>query len=326
MRLAKRFKSVLGNAFPGLAEPSVADTLAARMLMLQGSGLALQLRGLTQLDTLADVEFSVFSQWGEDGIIEWLVAQNGAMPETFVEFGVETYRESNTRFLAANRNWRGLIIDGSEEKIAIARRDQISWRHDIASVAAFITEDNINDLIGGAGINGEIGILSVDIDGNDYWVWKAIEVVEPHFVIVEFNGQFGDVLPLTIPYGADFLRTSAHFSNLYFGASIKAFEELGAARGYTLLGTNKTGINAFFVRNDRLPRFEGKIADRSPRPSRLKEARNEKGELTLVRGLDRVRTIAHLPVVNLATGVASPLREHGELFSNRWKKHIDGQV
>lgn len=322
----KTLKTTINHAMPGVREANVADPLFERMLLTHGSTASMQVRAMDRIGSLRDVEFSVFSQWGEDGIIEWLVAQNGEMPEIFVEFGVETYRESNTRFLASNRNWRGLIIDGSEEKIAIARRDQISWRHDIASVAAFITEDNINDLIGGVGIRGEIGILSVDIDGNDYWVWKAIEVVDPHFVIVEFNAQFGDILPLTIPYGADFFRTSAHFSNLYFGASIRAFEELGAARGYTLLGTNKTGTNAFFVRNDRLSRFEGKIADRSPLPSRIREARNEKGELTFVRGLDRVQTIAHLPVINLATGAALPLREHGELFSDRWKKNVDGKV
>jgi hypothetical protein len=94
----------------------------------------------------------------------------------------ETYHEANTGFLLQNRNWRGLIIDGSSEMIATLKEDCVGWGHDITAKPAFITRENINDLISGAGFRGDLGLLSIDIDGNDYWVWEAIHVI--HYIIV----------------------------------------------------------------------------------------------------------------------------------------------
>ena len=283
----------------------------------------MQTRTIGRLETLADAEFSVFSQWGEDGIIEWIVNQNGSMPETFVEFGSSDYRESNTRFLLCNRNWRGLVIDGNPKNIDILKNDNISWRYDLTSIASFITAGNINSLIQKNGPTGEIGILSVDIDGNDYWVLDAITCVNPQVIIVEYNTSFGNNCPLSVPYNPEFRRSSAHSSNLYFGASISAFNSLAIKKGYTLIGTNRSGVNAFFIRNDRFPRFADAIVDRNPRPSRFRESRAPSGALSFVRGVNRTAAIANMPVVNVETGLIKPLGEW-DTFSEGWLTAVEG--
>lgn len=316
-----KFTSAKNRFYRGF-KPILSDVLVNRQLMLQGTIAARQVHGMTSLDRLADVEFSVFSQWGEDGIIEWLVYNDPASPKTFIEFGVETYVESSTRFLLQNRNWRGLIIDGDPDNIAFVKDDQISWRQDLTSVAQFITTDNIDELFGAAGFRGEIGILSVDIDGNDYWVWDRIGSVNPRYVIAEYNSAFGDVLPLSVPYDPAFQRTKAHHSNLYYGASIQALNQLAAKKGYTLLGTNSAGSNAFYARNDVFARVGPMIRDKSPLPSRFREARDADSRLLYSRGEERSALIAHLPVVQVETGQTAPLSSFGELYSAEWRTSL----
>jgi len=291
---------------------------------LAGETAARQVRGLEKLRSLCDAEFRVSSQWGEDGIIEWLVHQLGNIPESFVEFGVENYRESNTRFLLQHRNWRGLVIDGSDAHVDFIRRDGISWRHDLTAIASFITRENINSIISGAGFSGELGILSVDIDGVDYWVWEAIDCVKPHIIIVEYNSAFGDVLPLTVPYAPDFVRMRAHHSNLYYGVSIRAAEHLAAKRGYTLVGTNRMGSNAFFVRNDRAGEILNRIEVVQDRPSRFREGRAADGKLNFTPPASRAAILADLPVVDVSTTSQMRLGQAGELFSSRWRALLAG--
>lgn len=292
---------------------------------LTGQVAAQQIRQLEKLKYLCGAEFRVSSQWGEDGIIEWLVHHLCDMPESFVEFGVQNYRESNTRFLLQHRNWRGLVIDGSETNVDQIRRDRVSWRHDLTAIASFITRKNINSLIEGAGFKGELGILSIDIDGVDYWVWEAIQCVNPQVLIVEYNSAFGDLLPLTVPYTPDFVRDRAHFSNLYYGVSIQAVRLLAEKRGYSFVGTNSAGNNAFFVRADRADAILSRLASVEDRPSRFRESRADNGGLTFVSPANRASIIAHLPVVNVLTNLEMPLGHVGDLCSARWQSLLSGQ-
>ena len=97
---------------------------------------------------------------------------------------------------------------------------------------------------------GPLGILSIDIDGNDYWIWQAITSVQPAIVICEFNAVLGDMRPIVVPYDSAFQRLRAHFSGQYFGASIAALKSLARAKGYTFVGTNSNGVNAFFLKEE----------------------------------------------------------------------------
>ena len=293
--------------------------LLERQTVMQALTLARQNRTLSLLHDLSEVEFSAFSQWGEDGIIDWLVSRVPDIPKTFIEFGVEDYRESNTRLLLQLRNWRGLVMDGSAEHIGDICSQDIYWRHGLTAKCAFIDRDNINRLLEDGGMIGPVGLLSVDIDGNDYWVWKSIEVVSPAIVVAEYNAVFGDIHPLTIPYRDDFKRTLAHHSNLYFGASLPALIQLGRYKGYTYVGTTSTGCNAFFVRDDLAASVTTALSNSWCYPSHVREARDQNRNLLFLDGAARAKHIAYLPLVNPQTGAQTSLAECGELYSESWK-------
>lgn len=290
-----------------------------RQMVIQAQILAAHHRCLPTLDDLGSVEFSTFSQWGEDGVIDWLVACLPEIPRIFIEFGVEDYRESNTRLLLQMRNWRGLVMDGSADHIRDIRSQDIYWRHGLTAKCAFIDRNNINRLIEDEGMVGPVGLLSVDIDGNDYWVWKSIGVVSPAIVVAEYNAVLGDLHALTVPYRADFQRTHAHHSNLYFGASLPALIQLGKQKGYTFVGTTSTGCNAFFVRDDLASKVTSALSGAWSYPSQVREARDENSNLLFLDGAARANQIAHLPLVNPVTGAQTSLAECGELYSDAWK-------
>lgn len=259
--------------------------------------------------TLHEVEFKVFSQFGDDGIIQYLVRRLGEVPATFVEFGVEDYTESNTRFLLRNDNWSGLVLDGSELNVRDIKSLPEFWQHDLTAVDAFITRDNINTLIGSHGFTGEIGLLSIDIDGNDYWVWEAIDVVDPVIVVVEYNADFGPDVCVSVPYAPDFRRTVAHHSNIFFGASLAALRELGEKKGYTFVGCESHGTNAYFVRTDKLGPLAALAANASFTQARFRQARDKRGELTYEGAAERRRSIEHLEVFDFRAGEVVPLRD-----------------
>jgi len=227
-----------------------AELDALKILAAQPLVQNLQSRG--QIPDLHQAEFKVFSQFGDDGIIQYLVHRLQLLPDTFVEFGVENYRESNTRFLLLNNNWRGLVLDGNQDFINYIQQDQIYWRQTLTARCAFIARENINELLGAAGLAGEIGLLSVDIDGNDYWVWEKIAMVDPAIVIVEYNCIFGADLAVAVPYEPQFARHRAHYSGQFWGASLHALKLLADRKGYSLVCCNSAGSNAYFVRNDKV--------------------------------------------------------------------------
>jgi hypothetical protein len=251
---------------------------------------------------IQQAEFKVFSQWGDDGIIQFLASYLDIPAKTFIEFGVEDYSESNTRFLLINNNWKGLVLDGNKNDINYILEDEIYFRHELTAKQVFVTAENINQVITENGFTGEIGLLHIDIDGNDYWVWKSIEVVNPIIVIVEYNSVFGNDRAITVPYDPSFNRTEAHYSNLYFGASLKALVELGTSKGYAFIGCNSNGNNAYFVRKDHIKDLEIKSSHEGYVASRFRESVNQKGNRTFITGESRIELLRGLPVVNTETG------------------------
>jgi hypothetical protein len=249
-----------------------------------------------------DFEFKVYSQWGEDGILDHVISRVWIPNRVFVEFGVETYTEANTLFLLKHRQWRGLIIDGSPANIASVRSGQVFWRYDLATDCSFITRENINEILARNGIVGDIGLLSVDIDGNDYWVWESISGISPRLIVAEYNSLFGSTAAITTPYKADFYRTAEHASNMYYGASITALTILARSRGYTLVAGNSAGNNIFFVRDDCLGSLEPQEPSQAYVQAAFREARSVKGEVELLTFKERQMAIAHLPVVDVVSG------------------------
>ncbi|HTR99474.1 MAG TPA: hypothetical protein VML00_06950 [Bacteroidota bacterium] len=281
-----------------------------RMEDLQAAVGRVEMRQLAgTAGALRDYEFRVFSQFGEDGIIQHLIRRVSIPSPVFVEFGVQDYRESNTRFLLQNNNWTGLVMDADAEGIAAVRNDPLYYRHGLRSVCAFIERENINDLLRRGGVSGDIGLLSVDIDGNDYWVWEAIDAVAPRIVVCEFENLFGCTRAVSSPYDRAFDRRGAHYSFLYGGASLPALALLGRRKGYRMVGATSAGNNAFFVRED----VAGALPAVTPReafvPARFRSSRDRAGNLSFLDREEGLALIADLPLVDVETGATIRVRD-----------------
>jgi hypothetical protein len=290
------------------AQSQVLGRDVESLKVLCGRIAAQHSRSLPASASFKDAEFQVFSQWGEDGIIQFLLAHVPIENEVFVEFGVQDYTESNTRFLLMNNLWSGLIMDGSEDYMTGVRNSTLGWRHTLHAKAAWVTAENVNELIASTGIKGDIGILSVDIDGVDYWVWKAIDVVQPRIIIAEYNSLFGPTAKVTPPYTADFERAKAHYSHVFYGISLAAIEQLGTEKGYTLVGTNSAGNNAFLVRNDLATIFPKRSVADLYQAARFREARQADGQLCFPSFKEAQDLITECVVHDLSTGKDGALK------------------
>jgi hypothetical protein len=263
----------------------------------------------TPIRELRDAELKVFSQFGEDGILQYLLGKVPVARRVFVEFGVSDYDESNTRFLLQNDNWSGLVMDGSARNIEFIKSREYYWRHNLKAECAFITRDNINSLLAAAGISGEIGVLSIDVDGNDYWIWEAIDQVQAAVVVCEYNGLFGWSKKLTVPYDPGFRRDAAHYSGIYYGASIAALADLGARKGYILVGSNSAGNNLFFVRRDTAGDLSPLAARAAHVEAQFREARGRDGTLLHLSRQQMLDLIGDLPLHDVDSGQIGAVRD-----------------
>lgn len=280
-------------------------------LVLQGKILS-ELNRNKSSKNIQDYEFKVFSQNGEDGIIQFLIQNTEIKNKTFVEFGVETYKEANTKFLLLNNGWSGLIIDGDKDAMEKIASSDLHWKYDLKSIGNFITKDNINKIIKSAGIEGEIGLLSVDIDGNDYWVFENIDCINPQILIMEYNSMFGDTHKISVPYDENFVRSQKHYSNLYYGASIAALCDIANKKGYDLVGSNSFGNNLFFIRHD-CNKLKIKLTPKEAYvKSKFRESRDKNGKLTFLSHEEGLKLIKNEFVVNVQEGKTYTI---GEVFN-----------
>jgi hypothetical protein len=252
-------------------------------------------------NNINDYEFKIFSQFGDDGIIQYLIKNVAIENDVFIEFGVENYLESNTRFLLMNNNWSGFVMDGSEKVMNSLNNQSWYWKYCLTHKAAFIDKENINDLLSTTGFSN-IGLLHIDLDGNDYHILTEIELskLNPSIIIMEYNSVFGSERAITVPYHKDFIRTKAHYSNLFFGASLSALNFAATKKGYSLVGCNLAGNNAYFVRkdllNEKVIEFSVKIAYKE---SKFRESRNPDYSLSFLAGKERLEIIKGLEVINV---------------------------
>jgi hypothetical protein len=177
------------------------------------------------------------------------------------------------------------------------------------AVRAFIDRENINTLLRENGATGDIGLLSIDIDGNDYWVWEAIDCITPRIVICEYDSLLGPDRAVVTPYDPAFDRLKAHYSFLYGGASLPALEDLARRKGYTLVGSNSAGNNAFFVRNDLLGDIPAVTARQAYVRSQFRHSRDRDGRFTFRPFEECLPVIADLPVVDVERNITIPIRQ-----------------
>lgn len=301
----KRFLAKIG---PGRRWPQVQARIdeAQRRLTTAIDLLAAaerrRVRALPAGTLLADCEFRVHSQFGEDGILQHLLAHVPIANRRFVEFGVEDFREANCRYLLETEPWEGLVLDGDPALVGKLQAQQIYWARTLRARSAFITADNLNPLLQEEGFTGDLGVLSIDIDGNDYWVWNALSVASPRIVVVEYNSVFGPHHAVSVPYDPQFFRRTAHHSWLYHGASLAAFVRLGRSKGYAFVGSNSAGNNAFFVRHDVLGSLRELSAAQGYVESTFRESRDPQGKPTWLSGPARLQALGPMPLVDVVTG------------------------
>lgn len=286
-------------------------------IFLEGVKIANEQK-IDKIRDLSSIEFSVFSQWGDDGIINWLTKLIPIKNKIFIEIGTEDYKESNTRFLLKYQNWSGHLYDADNTHISNIKKQSIYWKYDIKAHNFMINKDNINKIIGALKIPKEIGLLSLDIDGIDYWIWKELSIIKPIIFVCEFNSVFGNLKKVSVPYMKNFERTKFHYSNLAFGASLKAFKFISQKKGYIFIGTNSNGVNAYFIKKKYYKYLKDKIISKRSFNSKLSESRNKLGQKTFIRGLDRVKLIENLDLFDLDNNKKVKLKNLKKINSRNW--------
>lgn len=195
-------------------------------------------------------ELRIFSQFGEDGIIDFLVEKLNIRFIKFVEVGTADYSESNTRFLFETGKAEGVIIDSDEKLVSKVERLFGLWRGNIRVVPLFVNKENLNQTLIKNDSMDDIDLFSMDIDGVDYWIIKELPNRISKIFIAEYNANFGPDIEVTVPYDENFNRTKHHYTNLGWGMSLKALIKLMNNKGYEFVGSNSAKCNAFFVRKD----------------------------------------------------------------------------
>jgi len=209
---------------------------------------ALQLPRYQDEKRLTRHGYKVYSQQDEDGIIAEILRRiGGTIPKTFIEFGVENGLECNTLRLLVD-GWSGLWLEGDANYVQQIKTHLAEYvsRAQLKVGHAFVTTQNVNELFASHGMSGEIGLLSVDIDGNDIWVWQAVSVVKPAIFVCEYNASWAPPLSIAQPSDEKIYWRGTN----YFGCSLEALTKISAQKGYKLVGCNFSGANAFFVRED----------------------------------------------------------------------------
>ena len=193
-------------------------------------------------------EFSGFSQNGEDGIIDVLRDQLIDCNRYFIEIGSSDGLENNTSWLAVAEKYNGIMIEGNPKLVKRARRMLLRYSIGLECLNMFITKNSIQELKSIA-FHDDPDLFSLDIDGNDYYIAKAIldGGFRPKIFVVEYNSVYGPDRSLTVEYQNDFVFTAAHSTQLYYGVSITGWRNFFESYNYKFITVDRNGVNAFFV-------------------------------------------------------------------------------
>lgn len=256
------------SLLPKSVSHTLTNQLTRRKREIHSNGdaqvlLAMQYRMMAQqnfpLPTFDEIGFSAYSGSNEDGIFLYIFSLIGTTNRQFVDIGAGSIAGSNTANLVINHGWTGLHLDLDTEALDAAQKYYRSLPgvriFPPTSLSTFVTAENVNQLLIDNHIEGEIDLFSIDIDGVDYWVWKALDAINPRIVVAEYQPAVGAEKAWTVPYKPDFNFSTVSVNRppneiVYAGASLGALNNLAKEKGYRLVGCNRHRFNAFFVRND----------------------------------------------------------------------------
>lgn len=229
-----------------------------------------------------EVYYKVFSQNGEDGVLDYLIEKLKIKNLKFVELGVGSYKESNTRFLFIDKACKGLIID-KEKNLQNQVKENIEfWKGDLEIINTTIKKDNINEILNKNNFLDNLDLFSIDLDGIDYWIINQLPNKFSKIAVVEYNSIFGDSAEITVPYFENFNRYDYHYSSLCYGASLTAVINLMQKKGFLFLGINEIKNNAFFIQNNFSDLFnlENDLSLSFCTSTNIRESRNQENKLT----------------------------------------------
>ena len=259
------------------------------------------------IDNIQQVELKVFSQNGEDGIIDYLLTKLKLIPHStnFIEIGVGDYRESNTRFIYNQFHSKGVIIDCINDMKKKVKPHVNLWKGDLRICNSFINSNNINEILE-KNCDFDVDVFSLDIDGIDYWIIQKLKKNISKIFIAEFNPVFGSKLKVTVPNIDNFDRTNYHYSNLCYGMSLSALIDVMKEKNFYFVGTNLQKMNAFFVSNDfnKKDFFNNLIIGslENYTNSNIRDSRDINNNLNYLSGFEKkIKEIENCKVVNLET-------------------------
>ena len=275
------------------------------MKLLWGQQAIIASRSLyPNLKKLHDAEVKVFSQWGEDGILDYLFTKLEISKPKMVEFGVGVFDECNSRFTAEFRNASVYMVDLNNDLTTSVLNTEIYWKNQLFPVIDHITPNNaLNHLKTAKNLMGGVDMLSLDIDGNDYWVLKALDLEAVSIVICEYNPIYGGEIECTIERNDEFDRVQAHYSWLHYGMSLKAALSLMRNKGFIFIGSNRAGNNAFFLKKELIHLLGITLPDENNLNDfidwRVRESRDINGNLNYKNLQDSRKEIANCTVLDL---------------------------
>lgn len=251
-RLKKRIKSAMLGALELMQLKNCLDAKSSpymKVAQRQLFNYYQQEISRGRLWNLCDTGFRNYSQFEEDGILLYLFAAIGTTNKLFVDIGSGDGINSNCANLAINFGWHGLFIDGNERNInngkSYYEKHPDAWAFPSKFIHAFVQRENINQIIEQQGFSGNVDLVSIDLDGNDYWIWDALAIIQPRVVIIETHIEFG-LRSIVVPYDKDYFYPGKHPD--YHGASPEAMVKLANKKGYRLVGSNLYGFNTIYVR------------------------------------------------------------------------------
>jgi hypothetical protein len=295
-----------------IRELSSSELVDLRVAIGQSAILSSRLR-YESLTKLWDAEVKVFSQWGEDGILDYIFERLGISKPKIIEFGAGNLAECNSRYLAESRNASVYAIDAREGLISNILKLEIYWKNAIYPVEDWITPKSAKIHFAEAFCKmGGIDLVSMDIDGNDYWVARELSLLNVSVIVVEYNPIFGATASVSVPNDDKFDRTDKHYSNLYYGASLMAWINLFREQNFEFIGSNRVGNNAFFIKRKLLSFITFPIPNQTDLEMyvdwRVRESRNKDGQLSFLNPDESRNLIFDLPLVETVTGKTTKLR------------------
>lgn len=269
---------------------------------------------LNKIDDINQLNYKVFSQNGEDGIIQYLIKILKLNYVKFVEIGTQDYSESNTRYIFETMRCNGLIIDPLKNLDSLVKKNVLGfWKNNLNIINKFASPENINLILDSNNFQNDIDLFSLDIDGIDYWIIKKLKKNISKIFIAEYNPYFGPELEITVPNIKNFDRTSYHYSNLCWGVSLKSLIKIMIEKDFTFIGSNDLRNNAFFVSND----YIEKINLKKPNIENLfeftnatyRESKDQIGNLTYIEPKKILNEIKDCEVIDLKNNKTVKIRE-----------------